>query len=102
MRFLKCSALTLFVCLLPTLGFANDFGSPGAVSPATQKAMDNDPMSNILGGDEGDACEMIMCLSNPVGDTLKECEEPIRKYFKMKSQDRPGFLEKCPIVGGDD
>ena len=69
--------------------------SAHAVSPAG-----GFDQSQVLGGDEGDACEMLLCLSNPAGKGLVECQEPLKKYFSMKPKKRPGFLEKCPLQGG--
>lgn len=57
--------------------------------------------SQLLGGDAGDACSMVLCLSNPVGKGLAECSAPLKKYFNLKRKKRPGFLSKCPMVKGE-
>lgn len=56
--------------------------------------------SQILEGNEGSACSMLLCLSNPAGKGLAECTAPLKKYFGMRPDKRPGFLSKCPLVGG--
>lgn len=58
---------------------------------STQKAA-------ILGGDEGDACKMLLCLSDPAGSGLPECKPPLDRYFSMEPEDRAGFLAQCPMV----
>lgn len=70
---------------------------------ATGKPSFGPDASQFMGGDEGDACTMIMCLSNPAGQDMSECAAALRKYAEMDPDDRPGFLEKCPMVtgGGD-
>lgn len=65
---------------------ADSAGMPNAPKP-----------EDLLGGDEGSACEMLLCLSNPLGEGLAECKEPLRKYFKIKPHRRPGYLERCPL-----
>lgn len=58
--------------------------------------------SQILGGDEGDACEMQVCLSNPMGKGIKECDKALQKYAKLRDDEKPKYLEKCPkVMGGD-
>jgi hypothetical protein len=52
--------------------------------------------SQILGGDAGDACQMLVCLSDPIGKGLAECKEPLEKYAKMPDHKKAGFLQKCP------
>jgi len=55
---------------------------------------------DILGGKEGDACQMLLCLSDPAGKGMDECKKPLKKYHKMDPDDRPSFLDKCPIIKG--
>jgi hypothetical protein len=54
----------------------------------------------VMGGEEGSACQMLLCLSDPSGGGLKECSKPLKDYFSMDAKDRPGFLKKCPMVAG--
>jgi len=56
--------------------------------------------SQMLGGDEGDACTIKMCLSDPMGSDMEECKASLKRYFRMDPEDRPGFLAKCPMVTG--
>lgn len=51
----------------------------------------------VLGGDAGSACEMLLCLA-AVGSAPSACKEPLKKYFSMKPKRRAGFLSKCPKV----
>jgi hypothetical protein len=53
----------------------------------------------ILGGDAGLACEMILCLA-AVGAAPSACKSPLKKYFSLKPKKRPRFLAKCPKVSG--
>ncbi|MBA1280198.1 hypothetical protein [Stutzerimonas stutzeri] len=77
--FLVCLPFTAFSAMKPSFG--------------------PDP-SMFLGGDEGDSCQIIMCLSDPAGQDLEECEEPIRKWEETRPEERPKLLEKCPMVTG--
>ncbi|MBA1250167.1 hypothetical protein G7019_21850 [Pseudomonas zeshuii] len=52
--------------------------------------------SQVLGGNAGSACQMILCLSNPSGKELSSCAAPLKRYFDMKPHRRPGFLAQCP------
>lgn len=56
------------------------------------------PKADLLTGDAKSACEMVLCLSAAIGKSLPECANPLKKYKKMDSDDRPGFLKKCPMV----
>lgn len=51
---------------------------------------------DLLLGDAGDACQMIVCLSDAVGKVTPECAPPLQRYFDMPSHKRPKFLELCP------
>lgn len=54
--------------------------------------------SMILGGEEGDSCKIIMCLSDPIGQDIAECIPPLTLWEKTDPKDRPGLLSKCPKV----
>lgn len=56
--------------------------------------------SMILGGDEGESCQIILCLSDPAGQDLAECKDPIEKWERTRPEDRPKLLRKCPMVTG--
>lgn len=58
----------------------------------------------VLGGDEGSACEAIICLST--GSPPGECSSSLRKYFSINLskpwktiQARINFLKMCPTAG---
>lgn len=55
-------------------------------------------LSQILGGDEGDACQMRVCLSDPLGSDMEECEDALQKYARLEPHERATFLLKCPEV----
>lgn len=57
-------------------------------------------VGQILGGDEGEACQIMLCLSDPAGQDLEECEEPLKEWEKTRPEERPRKLEKCPMVTG--
>ena len=54
----------------------------------------------ILGGDEGDACKAIMCLSSSTGRSVSECQPPLQRYYSITGKDatkkRKNFLDLCP------
>lgn len=54
---------------------------------------------DILGGDAGLACEIILCLA-AVGAAPSACKSPLKKYFSLKPKKRPRLLAKCPKVSG--
>lgn len=56
--------------------------------------------SMILGGEEGDSCQIIMCLSDPLGQDISECQEPLERWERTRPEKRPELLEKCPMVTG--
>lgn len=60
--------------------------------------------SKFLGGEEGDSCTVIMCLSDPAGQDLGECSDALQKFEQMRPEERPEFLKKCPkeTGGGDE
>lgn len=84
--------------ILITLAFA--FVSISA--SAMEKPSFGPDKSQMLGGDEGDACTIKMCLSDPMGSDMEECKAALKRYFRMDPEDRPGFLKKCPMVTGGD
>lgn len=58
----------------------------------------------ILGGDAGTACEVILCLA-AVGSPPTECAKPLAKYFAIHfkqpwktAQARQAFLALCPKI----
>jgi hypothetical protein len=52
---------------------------------------------DLLLGDAGDACQMLVCLSDLAqAKLLPDCSPPLKRYWDMKPHDRPGFLGKCP------
>lgn len=55
----------------------------------------------VLEGDEADACSMLLCLSDPSGKGLAECEGPLRKFSELEPGKGPDFLSKCPVVSDD-
>lgn len=59
-----------------------------------------DQASNILGGEEGDACQIKVCLSDPMGQDIAECQDALNKWERTRPEDRPKLLRKCPMVGG--
>ncbi|MBF6615627.1 MAG: hypothetical protein ITG07_02765 [Candidimonas sp.] len=77
----------ILLCCVPVLAFAKapSFGPD---------------VSQFLGGEEGEACQIIMCLSDPAGQDLEECEEPLREWETTRPEERPKKLEKCPMVTG--
>ncbi|MDU4254432.1 hypothetical protein [Pseudomonas sp.] len=78
------------------------------VAPGLAAAADDDSSSGngggagdpaqILGGKQGNACMMLLCLSDPQGKQLKECQKPLEDYYDMKPKRRPGYLASCPQV----
>lgn len=65
----------------------------------------NSPKIDVLTGDAGTACEVILCLSSAQGKGIAECKEPLRKYFSIKArkwhktlQKRRAFLDLCPAA----
>lgn len=65
------------------------------VTPALVLSGAND----VLGGDAGLACEILVCLA-AVGSPPSECTRPLKKYFSLKPKRRANFLALCPKVGG--
>ena len=63
---------------------------------STPKPGTTPDLSQVMGGDAGDACQMLVCLSDPIGQATDACAAPLKKYFDMKPNKRPGFLQKCP------
>lgn len=56
----------------------------------------------ILGGDAGVACQVILCLA-AVGSPPSECAKPLARYFAIKfkkpwktANARKAFLALCP------
>lgn len=88
--------LALVAVLMATSANAYELGSAAPKAPLKAQA------SNILGGEEGDACQIKLCLSNPVGQDISECDNPLKKWARTRSEDRPKLLRKCPMVGGGD
>jgi len=56
--------------------------------------------AQVLAGKQGKACQTLLCLSDPTGKSLPECQKPLSDYYDMKPHKRPGFLASCPKVGG--
>lgn len=59
---------------------------------------------DILTGDEGSACEAILCLST--GSRPNECVPPVARYFSITAKKivdtiraRKAFLQLCPSAG---
>ncbi|MBC7198264.1 MAG: hypothetical protein H5U32_03345 [Pseudomonas balearica] len=86
--------LALVAVLMATSANAYELGSAAPKAPLKAQA------SNILGGEEGDACQIMLCLSDPSGKGLAECQQPLKKWENTKPKKRPGLLRKCPLVGG--
>jgi len=56
----------------------------------------------ILGGDEGTACQVILCLAAS-GGKPGACTAPLAKYFSIKKPwKRLNFLKLCPKKSGAD
>ena len=60
-----------------------------------------DNNGNILGGDQGLACEAILCLSS--GTRPNECQRSLNRYFSINEKKisdtiraRKNFLQLCP------
>lgn len=87
---LRCTKAALLTALLVNGVNAAELASPGFGPDPTQ----------ILGGDAGDACQVLVCLSDPIGKGLAECKKPLEKYAKMPDHKKPGFLQKCPQQQG--
>lgn len=87
---MKC----LSIVLIALFSISATAAESSSDSKAFKPGFAPDP-SQILGGDEGTACEVLLCLS--MGSPPTECDEPLKKYFDMKKKKRPGFLQKCPV-----
>lgn len=86
--------MALIAVLITTSANASESGSAAPKAPAMDQA------SNILGGEKGLACQIMLCLSDPSGKGLAECQQPLKKWENTKPKKRPGLLRKCPLVGG--
>jgi hypothetical protein len=86
--------VALVAVLMATSANAYEPGSAAPKDPLKDQA------SNILGGEEGDACQIKLCLSNPIGQGTSECQDPLQKWEQTRPEDRPDLLRKCPMVGG--
>lgn len=83
---LRCTNAAFLAAL-----FVSGVNAEGLTPPSTGL----DP-SQILGGDAGDACQMLVCLSDPMGQGVDECKKPLEKYAKMPDHKKAAFLQKCP------
>lgn len=79
--------------------------NPGGLSNEMQPVVNpaQNPTGEILSGDEGSACEAIICLST--GSPPGECSPSLRKYFSINLskpwktiEARINFLKMCPTA----
>ncbi|KAB8173750.1 conjugal transfer protein TrbM [Lysobacter maris] len=77
--------------LVAAIALAGSLGSIGAASA-----------QDVLGGDQGAACEAILCLSS--GSRPSECSPSLSRYFGIKKKKlsdtlkaRLNFLQLCPV-----
>lgn len=85
-----------------SLAFVLLFGASVAIaadddSSSSSNSNDGDS-SSIMSGDPALACQMLICLSHPMGKDLAECAPPLKAYNDMKPKRRPNFLSLCPKV----
>jgi TrbM len=83
---------------------ASELQSGASLSDDMQSAINDltrDQQGQMLSGDEGSACEAILCLST--GGPPSECMPSLRKYFSINLskpwktiQARINFLKMCP------
>lgn len=59
---------------------------------------DQGDSSSMMTGDPALACQMLVCLSDPIGKDLSECAPALKAYDDMKPKRRPNFLALCPKV----
>ena len=66
---------------------------------------------NLLTGVSALACQAMICLSDPTGDSLQECAPALKKYFSIVKVTKLGgidkvatklardaFLKTCPVL----
>lgn len=85
-----------------SLAFVLLFGTSVAIASdddrsSSSNSNDGDS-SSIMSGDPALACQMLICLSHPMGNDLAECAPPLKAYNDMKPKRRPNFLSLCPKV----
>lgn len=55
-----------------------------------------DQFPKELNSKQTSACQMVLCLSSPIGLSTSECTKPLRDYWKMSSKKRHRHLKLCP------